>query len=103
MQPGSDTDYEWFELVNTGDAALTLSGWRIADNSSQDVIPDLTIAGHGFVIVASSPLFHVNYQTVPAPVVFLNSAIGNGLGNSGDRLLLSNASGLHRGWPLLGQ
>ncbi len=93
VQPGSDTDYEWFELFNTSDAALTLSGWRIGDNSSQDVIPDLTIAGHGFVIVASSTLFYVNYHTVPAPVVFLNSPIGNGLGNTGDRLLLSDPTG----------
>ncbi|WP_423224762.1 lamin tail domain-containing protein [Candidatus Amarolinea aalborgensis] len=94
VQAGSDTDYEWFELYNTSDAALALSGWRIGDNSSQDVIPDLTIAGHGFVIVAASALFYVNYPTVPAPVIILNSAIGNGLGNSGDRLLLSNAGGL---------
>ncbi|MBK6432656.1 lamin tail domain-containing protein [Candidatus Amarolinea dominans] len=94
VQAGSDSDYEWFELYNTGADALVLSGWRIGDNSSQDIIPDLTIAGHGFVIVASSPLFHVNYPTVPAPVVFLNNAIGNGLGNSGDRLLLSDPAGL---------
>ena len=27
---GKDADGEWFELVNTGDTDINLSGWRIA-------------------------------------------------------------------------
>lgn len=91
-QSGSESGYEWFELYNTRDFAISLSGWRVSDNYSSDSIPSVNISPKGFAVVAASSAFYENYPDYKGTVVFIDDGrIGNGLGNSGDSLILSDS------------
>lgn len=92
-QSGTDTAYEWFEIYNYNDDSIILSGWTIADGTSSDIIPDLTIGAHDFAIVAASTSFNENYNPEGLNIVYLGGSIGNGLSNTGDRLILKNNQG----------
>jgi hypothetical protein len=91
-QSGSESAYEWLELYNTLDQAVLLSGWRISDNYSSDAISCVNISPKGFMLVAASPDFYENYSDYTGTIVFIEDGrIGNGLGNSGDCLILRDA------------
>ncbi|MDH7475824.1 MAG: lamin tail domain-containing protein, partial [Anaerolineae bacterium] len=69
-QGGTDSNYEWFELFNLSSQGITLSGWTIADNTSSDVIPDVTIPAGGVVVVAATAAgFAANYPGFSGVVV----------------------------------
>ncbi|PJE67533.1 signal peptidase I, partial [Candidatus Shapirobacteria bacterium CG10_big_fil_rev_8_21_14_0_10_40_9] len=95
-QPDIDAAYEWFELYNNTSLPVTLSGWTITDNNATDTIPDLTIASKGFAVVAASSTgFATNYPDFSGTIVYiLDGIIGNGLSNTGDRLVLKKADGV---------
>ncbi len=94
IQSGTDTVYEWFELYNTTDSPITLSSWTISDAREIDSIPNLTIEAHDFAIVAASENFAENYNPAGLNIVYIDdSSIGNGLGNTGDRLILKDNNG----------
>jgi phosphatidylserine/phosphatidylglycerophosphate/cardiolipin synthase-like enzyme len=93
VQPGTDADWEWFELRNNTSSSFSLINWRIGDNNQQDIIPTLTLPPYGYAVVAATTAFRQNYPNFTGLVVFLNEPIGNGLSNGGDRLLLRNATG----------
>ncbi len=90
-RPGNDSAYEWFELYNKGPASITLDGFNIGDNTSRDTIPQVTIAAGGFAVVAAnSEGFGENYPSFTGTVVFIaDGRIGDGLADSGDRLVLT--------------
>ena len=93
-QPGSDAPFEWLELFNPTGESIELRGWSIGDNYKSDVIPNLTIASRGFAIVAASEGFYTNFPDADCPVVLIeDGAIGNGLSNDGDRLILNDGAG----------
>jgi hypothetical protein len=86
--------YEWFELYNPSGVAATLTGWTISDNSTSATLPDVTIGPGGLVVVAArQSSFLENYPSYSGPLIELGQPIGNGLANSGDRLLLRDGSG----------
>ncbi len=86
--------YEWLELHNASGITATLSGWTISDNVSSDKIPDLVLGPGQFVVVAARRAgFLENYPGYSAALVELGQAIGNGLANTGDRLILRDRSG----------
>ena len=92
----TDTEsyYEWFELYNSSGMTATLTGWTISDNLSTDTIPDVRLAPGGFVVVAARTAnFRENYPWYSGPIVELGQPIGNGLANSGDRLILRDHTG----------
>ncbi len=93
----SDTDsiYEWFEIYNPNNHSVTLKNWTITDNSATDVIPEITIPGKGFAVVAAKESgFKTNYSSFSGNIVYISdNAIGNGLANDGDRLILKNEKG----------
>lgn len=94
IQAGNDADWEWLELYNTTNNPITLSGWRIGDNGGEDTIPTIiNLLPHSYAVVAASEAFFQNYPNFSGTIVFLNSPIGNGLSNSGDRLILRDGSG----------
>lgn len=95
VQTGVDSDYEWFELYNNTSSPITLSGWTITDNNSSDTIPDLTLPANGFAVVAAKESgFKTNYSGLSGLIVYISSGkIGNGLADTGDRLVLKNKSG----------
>lgn len=93
VQTSGEANFEWFELYNNTSSSYTLSNWRISDNYLDDVIPTVILPAHGYAVVAATTAFWQNYPNFSGIVVFLNEPIGNGLNNSGDRLLLKNNVG----------
>ena len=93
-QSGTDTSYEWVELFNPTAAAVNLAGWALRDNTSQDAIPAVTLGpGEYLVIVATAAGFAQNHPGFSGNLVTLEGSIGNGLSNTGDRVLLLGPDG----------
>lgn len=94
-QAGQDAAYEWVELYNPNDAPVALAGWRLADNSAEDVLSGGMIPAHGLtVIAANEAAFRQNEPTFTGILVALaDGRIGGGLGNDGDRLALLDPTG----------
>ncbi len=89
-----EANYEWFELHNPSVVPVTLSGWTVRDNTAADASPDMTVGPGSFVVIAAwRARFMENYPSFSGALVELGQAIGNGLANSGDRLVLSDGSG----------
>jgi phosphatidylserine/phosphatidylglycerophosphate/cardiolipin synthase-like enzyme len=92
-QAGVDTAYEWLELYNATGQVITLTNWTITDATASDVIPTVAISPNGFVVVAASISFTVNYPGFTGTAVYLGGSIGSGLSNTGDRLTLRDDTG----------
>ena len=93
---GTEPNEEWIEVFNNSASPMELTDWTISDNLSTDVIsPTTTIpAGGCMVIAASSEDFYANYPAFTGAIVFIaDGRIGNGLGNTGDRLILKDSEG----------
>jgi hypothetical protein len=93
---GTEPNEEWIEIFNSTASPIELTGWTINDNLSTDIIsPTVTIpAGGCLVIAASSEDFYTNYPDFTGDIVFIaDGRIGNGLGNTGDRLILKDGEG----------
>lgn len=93
----SDAAFEWIELHNASTVAHTLDGWSVADNQSSDPLGTLTIAADGFALIVASEEGRVAaFENVAADVVVFviaDGRIGNGLANTGDRVLLRDSTG----------
>ena len=88
-QSGADTDYEWVEIFNPTSAAVNLIGWKLRDNTSDDALPQFVLAPGGYLIVAATTSgFTTNNPGFMGQLVSLEGSIGNGLGNTADRVLL---------------
>lgn len=86
--PGRDDEFEWVEVSNLGVTAASLEGMSLRDNSGSVTLPALVVPAGGTVVVTS------RLAEVPGVTAFrLAQAIGNGLGNAGDRLVLAGADG----------
>jgi hypothetical protein len=93
IQPGVDSLYEWFELYNACNETVELAGWNISDNNKTSLIPSLNISPYGFAVIAASENYSINYPDYSGIIVFLGGRIGNGLGNDGDHLVLTDGNG----------
>jgi len=85
---------EWVELYNGTNSDIDLSGWKIADTSTSDVIPEgVVIPAGGFLIITATTSTAGFWPEIPENVgmVVLESAIGNGLANGGDSVFLLDA------------
>lgn len=103
--PTSNDNYnEWIELYNPTNQFINVSGWNITDNYASDFLKGDTDHGngttrippYGYAIIADCGTriyenFSVNSTAVRLYVD--DSSIGNGLGNSKDRLILENSNG----------
>lgn len=86
--PGRDSEYEWVELTNLGVTPASVEGMTLRDNSGSVALPALVIPAGGMLVVTA------RLADVPGVAAFrLAQSIGNGLGNAGDRLVLSDADG----------
>jgi Lamin Tail Domain len=93
---GTDTANEWFELQNVSAGSITLADWTIIDNVSSDTIPTITIGPGGHVIVAATAAgFAAEHPGFTGTVLTIaDGAIGNGLANGGDLLILRDSTGV---------
>jgi len=98
----SDNYNEWIELYNPSNQSINVSGWTITDNSGEDEIESDLDHGNGTMIIP--PYFYAiitdhgtkAYEnfTIPNNTISLyidDKSIGNGLGNSGDKIILKNS------------
>jgi Lamin Tail Domain len=107
---GSGYSADWFELTNTGSAALSIAGWEMDDNhdsfaSAVDLTGVTSIAaGQSVVFIESTgstpATVNANFEaawfgkSVPATLTLGNYSGGNvGLSQSGDAVNIYNASG----------
>ena len=92
---GNDAQNEWVELYNPTNSPIDVSGWKVCDNSSCDVLPTSTpIAGKSFAVITNKPSTWGYWPGMPSGAVKieLNSEIGNGLANTGDRVILKDSA-----------
>lgn len=93
-QPGNDAAFEWIELFNTSDQRLALTGWWLFDNVDADPIPDLVLEPFGYAVVAASAGFYQNFPDFSGTLVTIaDGRIGNGLSNTGDRIIIRDGTG----------
>lgn len=90
---GLPADGEWIELYNVGDAAIDLRGWSLADAAARDVLPQHELNPGQFVVISASDSVRQSYPDFNGDLIVLGGRLGNGLGNNGDRVMLSDASG----------
>ncbi len=86
VQPDRDAEYEWVELTNVGDEPVDIAGMWLRDGQGETVLPSLIIPAGASAVVAG------RRAEVDADLR-IEGAIGNGLGNDGDRLELLDAAG----------
>jgi len=100
----SDNYYEWIELFNPSNESINLSGWTIVDNSENETIEGDFDHGNGTIIIPPQGYaiitdygtkLYENYSISNDTIKLYidDSSIGNGLGNSGDKLILKNETG----------
>lgn len=91
-QGGTDTAFEWFELVNISGSSQTLTGWTVTDNGGTDTIPTITLtSGEHAIVAANSANFLANHPSYAGQLVQItDGSIGNGLANGGDVLTLND-------------
>ena len=93
-QYGAEKTNEWVEIYNGTNSPVDLSGWIIADNTAEDVIPEGAILDSKSYAVISPDESTASFWNIPKDALFviLDSPIGNGLGNSGDALYLKDSN-----------
>ena len=90
-EPGSDVTGEFVELVNTGTAAVDLSGWSVSDSASvRHTFASGTSVAAGKAVVVFGGAAGIPSGTVGAVAASTGTL---GLSNSGDTVTLKNASG----------
>ncbi len=91
---GKEPDNEWVEIYNPTDSPVDISGWKICDANACDTIPPSpSIPAKGFAVITYKASTWDKWSIPSAAIkIVLNSAIGNGLANSGDRVILKDAS-----------
>ena len=96
-QGAEEAAFEWVELWNRSAQALSLEGWALEDNTAQDPLPAAAVPPGGFVLVVGGADRAASFaeQALAEVVIAMidDGRIGNGLANSGDRLLLRDPSG----------
>lgn len=92
---GTKPTNEWIEIYNGTQAAVNVGGWRVEDAFASDPIPSGTIVAPGkFLVIAATSTTRALWDIGSEAFVSVGSAIGDGLANGGDRVILKNASGI---------
>jgi len=87
---------EWVEIYNPTDNPVDISGWKIADNGGEDTIPSSdSIPPDGFAVITPKASTWSKWPSIPSGAIkiVLESKIGNGLANDGDRVILRMPDG----------
>ena len=100
----NDNYNEWIELYNPTSQYINVSGWTLVDNFAEDFLEGdfdhgngtTTIPPYGYAIITDHGTSVYENFSVANNTIRLyidDSAIGNGLGNSKDKLIIKNNSG----------
>lgn len=100
----NDNYNEWIELFNPTNQNINLSNWIIEDNSAEDYLEGdfhndngtTIIPPNGYAIIADIGTKIYENFSIPIDAIRLyvdDLSIGNGLGNSKDKLILKNSTG----------
>jgi phosphatidylserine/phosphatidylglycerophosphate/cardiolipin synthase-like enzyme len=98
----NDNYNEWIELYNPTNKTINISSWSISDNYAEDLIENdgnqsnntLMIPPFSYAIIADHGTKIYENFSIPNSTIKLyvdDKSIGNGLGNSGDKLILKNS------------
>ncbi|MBI4605329.1 MAG: lamin tail domain-containing protein [Planctomycetes bacterium] len=91
--PPRGGDHEYIELHNSGPAAVDLSGWSFTEGVMFTFPAGTSLAAGAYSVVCGSrAAFLAAYPSVPAAAVL--GELTGALANDGERLTLSNASGV---------
>jgi len=101
----NDNYNEWIELFNPTNKNINLSSWKIEDNFAEDYIKGDFENGNGTTIIPAKRYAIIAdvgtkiYENFSIPNVTIrlvvdDKSIGNGLGNSNDKLILKNNTGV---------
>ena len=92
---------EWVEIYNQTNTALDISDWQICDNTSCDTLPTTPLIPalkYAVIVATSTTVSNLlpSYWYLPSEVTLINinSKIGGGLANDGDRLILKRPDGV---------
>ncbi|MBN2603288.1 MAG: lamin tail domain-containing protein, partial [Candidatus Thermoplasmatota archaeon] len=99
-----DNYYEWIEIYNPLNCSINISGWSITDNQDTDSLEadfengngSTIIIPNGYAIITDHGTKIYENLTVAENVTLLkvdDKSIGNGLGNTKDKLILTNSTG----------
>ena len=88
-RPVAETDEEWLELYNRGDAAIDLSGWQLVDAVAYAFPSGTTLEPGGHLVVARDAAA----LRAAHPDIAVVGDFSGRLGNAGDRVLLLDAAG----------
>lgn len=92
MYHPTDPEPEWLELYNRGTAPVDLHGWRVEDATGKSPLLPKQIVGPGqYVVLTSDTVELLKRRSVASALVQTGLPSFN---NSGDRVLLRNASGV---------
>ncbi len=103
--PTQDDNYnEWIELYNPTNQSINISDWSITDNNAEDFLEGdidngngkTTIPPNGYAIIADHETKIYENFSIPNTAIRIyvdDLSIGNGLGNSEDRLILKDKMG----------
>lgn len=87
--PGADTSYEFFELHNTGAAAVDLGGWMITSGVVHTFAAGTSLPADGYLVVAK---LAATYTSAPFNLVGVVQWTSGDLNNGGETVTLVDAS-----------
>ncbi len=92
---GNDPNNEWVEIYNPTNSIVDISGWKLCDNNNCDTIPLTALQPKGFAVASGKSSTWDSYWTLPAGTITIDlpgdKIGGNGLNDSGDRVVLRDA------------
>lgn len=92
-QGSRDAAFEWVEIENRSQRAISLEGWALEDNNARDALPAISVPAGGFVVLVASA-DGADALAAAAEIGLIDDGrIGNGLANTGDRLQLIDPTG----------
>lgn len=82
---------DWLELKNAGNNPINLENWYILDedNTHKYILPAQTIAGNGYLVIATDSLILQNYHPTVSNIA---NGLWFGLASGGDAIRLYNSN-----------